>query len=98
MSRTIRFRPQVADDLQQTAAWYEERRSGLGDEFLDEFDNAINKLQRLPRGYTADDLGIRACRFGKFPYVIFFRVETDTITVFAVMFGARDRSAWIDRV
>lgn len=98
MSGAVQFRPQVAEDLQEAAAWYEQRRRGLGAQFLNQFDSTIDKLQRHPLAYAADDLGIRACRFATFPYVVYFRVETDALTVFAVMFGGRERSAWIDRV
>lgn len=94
----VRFRPQVADDLRDAADWYEEKRSGLGDEFLTEFWLAIDAITNRPLSFAVASTGLRACRLARFPYVIHFRFERDEIVVFAVMFGGRDPSAWTDRV
>lgn len=93
----VRFRPQVADDLRDAADWYEEKRSGLGDEFLAEFWLAIDSITDRPLSFAVASTGLRACRLARFPYVVHFRFDQDEIVVFAVMFGGRDPSTWADR-
>ena len=93
----VHYRPEVADDLRDAAGWYDAKRSGLGDDFLTEFWSAIDAVTERPLSFAITSTGLRACRLSRFPYVIHFR-DNDEIVVFAVMFGGRDTSAWIDRV
>ena len=96
--RTIRFRPQVAGDLREAVQWYDEKRSGLGGEFVAEFWSAIDTITDRPLSFAITGTGLRACRLARFPYVVRFRCEATQILVVAVMYGGRDASAWMDRV
>jgi plasmid stabilization system protein ParE len=96
--RTIRFRPEVAVDLREAAEWYNEKRDGLGDEFLDEFWSAVDTIGDRPLSFGIASTGLRACRLARFPYVVHFRCGDGEIVVVAVMHGGRDTSAWSDRV
>lgn len=94
----VRYRSEVADDLRDAAGWYDNKRAGLGDEFLTAFWSAIDAATDRPLSFPITQTGLRACRLRRFPYVVHFRYDNDEIIVFAVMFGGRDTSAWIDRV
>ncbi len=94
----VRFRPEVADDLCEAIEWYDSKRIGLGVEFVAQYWSAIERISSHPLAYAVTQTGLRACRLGRFPYVIHFRCNDDEIIVLAVMFGGRDTSAWIDRV
>ena len=96
--RIVRYRPEVADDLRNAAGWYDDKRVGLGDDFLTAFWSAIDAVTDRPLSFAITSTGLRACRLSRFPYVVHFRYDDDEIIVFAVMFGGRDTSAWIDRV
>lgn len=93
----IRYLPEVANDLRDAADWYEEKRSGLGEEFKNEFWLSIDQIADRPLSFAVTFAGLRACRLSRFPYVIHFRCDKDEILVVAVMFGGRDTSAWINR-
>ena len=95
--QVVRFRPEVADDLRDATAWYEAKRSGLGDEFLREYWSAVERITNQPFAYAVSELGLRACRLARFPYVVHYRCAEDEVLVVAVMFGGRDTPAWIDR-
>ena len=71
--QVVRFRPEVADDLRDATAWYEAKRSGLGDEFLREYWSAVERLAKQPFAYAVTEVGLRACRLARFPYVIHYR-------------------------
>lgn len=96
----VNYRPEVAKDLREAAEWYNSKRSGLGDEFMSEFWSAMESVIKYPLSFGKTSTGLRACRLARFPYVIHFRYEEqkDELVVFAVTFGGRDTSAWIDRV
>jgi plasmid stabilization system protein ParE len=42
------FRPQAEDDALEVRDWYESRRSGLGQEFRQELDTAIERIAAGP--------------------------------------------------
>ncbi|MGN6543595.1 MAG: type II toxin-antitoxin system RelE/ParE family toxin [Aureliella sp.] len=94
----VRFRPEVVNDLRETIDWYDSKRAGLGNEFADEFWNAIENVTAQPLGYALTSTGLRACRLSRFPYVVHYRTNQQEILIVAVMFGGRDPSAWNDRI
>lgn len=98
MTYTLRFRPEVVTDLEDAARWYDERRPGLGAEFLQESKSALDRIAQQPEHMAADAIGIRSFRLHRFPYVVHYRIEKTMVVVFAFMFGGRDPSAWQDRM
>ena len=98
MTDSLRFRPEVVGDLKDGAKWYDDKRLGLGGEFLQECKGALDRIRERPEQATADPDGVRSVRLHRFPYVIHYRIESSTIVVFAIMFGGRDPSAWRGRM
>jgi plasmid stabilization system protein ParE len=98
MKYVPRFRPEVVGDLEQAAKWYDDRRLGLGGEFLEECKAALDRILDCPEQGTLGADGVRSVRLHRFPNVVHFRIEQTTVVVFAVMFGGRDPSAWRDRM
>jgi toxin ParE1/3/4 len=98
MTYVLRFRPEVVGDLEDAAQWYDDRRQGLGGEFLDECKSSLDRILDRPEQGTVDANGVRAIRLHRFPYVVQFRIERKSIVIFSIMFGGRDSSAWRDRI
>jgi hypothetical protein len=46
--RRLTILPPAELDVSDAAAWYEERRAGLGDEFLDELDSVLRRIIKSP--------------------------------------------------
>ncbi len=97
MSNTLRFRPEIVEDLAQASQWYDERTTGLSAEFLQEVRETLGRITKFPERVAADEAGIRSLRLHRFPYVVHYRIEGTTIVIFAIMFGGRDPSAWQER-
>lgn len=94
MSFVLRYRPEVVGDLDEASRWYEDRRDGLGGEFLRECKAALDRIQANPEAVAADFEGIRSARVSRFPYVVHDRIQGQTV----VVFGGRDSSEWSNRV
>lgn len=97
MNYILRFRPEVVEDLRNGARWYDDRRTGLGGEFLCEVRATLERILDNPEQAAAGFRDVRSVRLHRFPYVVHYRVEGAIIVVFAVMFGGRDPSSWQDR-
>lgn len=98
MSLRIAFRPESEADLLQARDWYERQRSGLGDAFSDRAEEAIVRIQRMPRMYAMVFRDVRRAKIRTFPYLIYYRVQPDRIEVIAVLHGSRDPRLWQIRV
>ena len=54
--------------------WYEERRPGLGDQFLQELDGCYSKIESVPEHYAKIRGNFRQINLTTFPYVIVFKI------------------------
>lgn len=98
MTLPILFRPEVAGEIDEIHSWYEQRRPGLGDEFLAELRETLDRVAQTPELYGRVFRAVRCAMPRKFPYCIFYRVEPKCIRVFCVQRGGRAWSNWKDRV
>jgi hypothetical protein len=87
----------------EAALRYEERQPGLGDQFLTEFDHALDRIRRDPRvlGLVENDTGpheLRRCLLHRFPYIVVFLVQSDEAVVVAVGDARRRPFYWLERL
>jgi len=90
-------------EAREAAAWYEERRRGLGRAFLDELDRTLARIEVLPRSFSPvvgprPALGIRRALLHRFPYGVVFIERDDHLRVIAVAHAKRRRDYWLRRV
>ena len=90
MTYEVLVRGKAKADIRRTAKWYEYQREGLGKEFVAEVDAAIGRIQANPEQYEVVHREIRHAILRRFPYGIFFRIQTVKISVFAVLHLKRD--------
>ena len=97
MTIEIRLRPEAEQDLAEAAAWYEEQRQGLGQEFLDEVLTMFASVAETPWMYPNVHRNTRRAVIHRFPFGIYFRIENTAIVVVAVMHGSRNPRLWKNR-
>lgn len=95
--RTLSYRPEVEADVIATVRWYDDKRRGLGDDFLSEYSAAIERIRGNPLQFAIAATGLRPCRLKRFPYIVHFDVNDNGILVVALMAGGRDDSAFTHR-
>jgi len=97
MTLRVVFRRAAQAEFLEAAAWYEQQRTGLGEDFLREVETAIDRAAESPLMYplVADD--VRRAVTRRFPYSIFFRNRGDVLVVLAVFHGRRDPRIWQNR-
>jgi plasmid stabilization system protein ParE len=91
------IKPFAEEDAKDAAIWYNDKREGLGDEFLLALEAALNAIQRNPNHYQIVYKGLRRALTGRFPYGIFFTVEEDVIYILAIVHSSRSPKVWIKR-
>jgi toxin ParE1/3/4 len=84
--------------LDDAIAYYEERRVGLGIEFLRQVEQATAQIEREPGlGAPYQDSEYRHYIVRRFPYVLYYVEREDAIWIIAVAHGSRRPSYWMSR-
>lgn len=97
MTLAVVFRHAARREFDEAALWYEDRRPGLGVQFVSEIDHAINMTAVNPERFPILHRDVRCVRVRRFPYSVFFRAESRRIVVLAVFHARRDPNVWQQR-
>ena len=84
----------VGLDVEAAFEWYESEQTGLGLEFLAELRAAYDRIVGGPLKYQVLRSDIRRALLRRFPYAVYFAVETELIVVVAVLHAGRDPAEW----
>jgi plasmid stabilization system protein ParE len=77
-------------DIIRAGGWYEQKRDGLGGEFVYQVDAALSRIARNPAGYAKVVRENRRCTLEQFPYSLWFRIEGEIeVVVVACLHGKR---------
>ena len=76
------FRPAAAADLEEASRWYENRRPGLGQQFLDAAEAAVRRVLATPEGYEIVYKDRRRALLERFPYSVVVRLIEDQVVMF----------------
>src|SRR5262245_244673 len=99
MSLPLSFHPAVRDEADDGYRWYEARQTGLGQDFLDEVEEAVlAKIVPNSARFGFADKDIREGLLPRFPYAIYYRVLTNRIRVLSLFHTEQDPSVWQSRV
>ena len=91
------IKPFAEEDAKDAVIWYNEKREGLGIEFLLALEAALNAIRRNPDHYQVVYKGLKRALTVRFPYGIFFIVEGDVIYILAIVHTSRSPKVWKKR-
>ena len=94
MTLPVVYRRGVGRDLASARSWYEEQRGGLGDEFLAAVGATIDAIERFPEIFARVHGDVRRATVGRFPFAVFYSVESTRVVVLAVLHIARNPELW----
>jgi plasmid stabilization system protein ParE len=92
------LRPAAEADIHATREDLERSQAGLGDRFVAQVREVLERIESMPELYGLVWQDVRAARLRKFRHVVYYVVFADRVEVLAVLHGARDASAWQSRV
>ena len=98
MTLRVVFRRAAKGEYEDAAAWHDERRPGLGEEFIVEIEEAIAKAAAAPEHCSIVLGNVRRTVARRFPFSIYFRVRNNALVVLAVFHGRRNPAIWQRRV
>jgi toxin ParE1/3/4 len=88
--RTLR-QPAFSNDVSDAYAYLSERNPRAADAFLDEVEKTVTLIAVFPEiGRKRRLPEIRSFRLQRFPYVVFYRIEPDSVVLLRIVHGARN--------
>jgi len=88
------IKPIAELEATDAAIWYNQKRDGLGNEFLLALEAKINAIRRNPKQFIIAYKNIRRTFTERFPYGVFFIIENDEIYVLAIIHTSRSPKIW----
>jgi toxin ParE1/3/4 len=101
----LKFLAEAEAEMEAAARWYDDQRDGLSESFLAAITDAVVKVERKPRLYTAPPglptncpHEVRRILLGDFPYSLVYWITGDAIRVAAVAHSRRKPGYWLPRL
>ena len=85
-------------ELDDAIEYYNYESPGLGDNFLIEVLNALDRIGEFPEAWHPCSKRTRRCQTRRFPYGIIYQVREHEILVVAVVNLHREPDYWLDRI
>lgn len=97
MTHRLRIHPEARRELTGAFDWYEAQRTGLGRELLAELDAAFAAIIHQPLASGAWSARPRFRRFvlRRFPYILFYRLDSEEVVVVAIAHAKRRPGYWL---
>lgn len=95
---SYRFLSPAEDEMIEAALFYESRSNGLGNDFLDDVQRAVDRLSEYPHSGEPVDSRLRRTLLHRFPFSLIYAVEPASIVIIAVAHHGRAPGYWRSRV
>ena len=95
------FTNESQQDLRDGFAWYEEKRIGLGFDFMLSIEATLKVIERNPLTYAQAPMtipNIRRAVVFKFSYLIFYTIVQQSVIILAVVSSKQDAAIWKTRI
>lgn len=97
MAAELIIAPEAQQDVDEAYSWYEDRRPGLGEEFLGCVDACIQAICRIPELYAKVHAEYRRALVRRFPYAIFYEYTGGKVIVYSTFHTSRNPKKWKSR-
>ncbi|HZY35445.1 MAG TPA: type II toxin-antitoxin system RelE/ParE family toxin [Mucilaginibacter sp.] len=84
------------EDMQKSAAWYDERQPGVGDRFLSEVISTFRLIETNPLHYQERfSKKFRYANVHDFPFVVVFKIKKQLVVVNSVFHTSRNPKRFV---
>ncbi|MBU0676400.1 MAG: type II toxin-antitoxin system RelE/ParE family toxin [Proteobacteria bacterium] len=97
MAAKLIIAPEAQQDVDEAYCWYEDRRPGLGEEFLSCLDACIQGICRTPDLYPVDHEEFRRALVRRFP-TFFYECTFEQVTVYSIFHTSQNPKKWHSRL
>jgi len=95
MNNKLIIRPGAESDISEAYSWYNDRLLGLGSEFINCIDDAINSIMSNLESYTTVYKNIRPSLIRRFSCAVYYIYEESNIVLLTVLHFKRNPKSWL---
>jgi len=93
----ITFLEEAKDELDQAIEYYDLQSPGLGQQFLQEILNTLDRVASFPQAWHPLSENTRRCQTVRFPYGLIYAVLENEILIISVSNLHREPNHWKNR-
>ena len=90
MAEKYKLEQSAKKDIKDSVIYYEERKEGLGGEFIDEVNLKILEIAEKPEVYPLFHRDARKASLKRFPFTIIYTIKDSGISIIGVWHKSRD--------
>lgn len=94
----IEFLRAAQAELEETIDYYEKQRVGLGGEFSDEVEQALDRIKHYPEAWSPLSPRVRRCLVSRFPYSLIYEVRSEHLIIVALQHHHQKPESWRSRI
>ncbi len=98
MLRQVEYYPEAKLEIRESSMWYDDKKGGLGLEFLLEVKNAEFKIVQNPQLWQVYESGTRRYLMKRFPFAVIYLLSKKKIQIVAVAHCKRKPEYWKERL
>lgn len=86
----LELHPAAREEILEAVEWYSDRDPDVGRQFGDEVERILDGLELAPERWPQQrQFGVRRIRLRRFPYSVFYEIESGRVLVLAVAHARR---------
>jgi plasmid stabilization system protein ParE len=93
----LRFAEEALAEYIAAGQYYNRQVPGLGDAFMDEIEAGVGRILSAPLRWRVIEEDVRRVLVRRFPYGIYYSVESDRVVIWAVKHLHRNTDYWQGR-
>ena len=94
MTYRLQIKPPAFRDIQEIRKEYQAISTDLAERFDSELLRLLEQIESMPTIYAQVELNCRQACLRRFPQVVTYLIDGETIVVLAVLHGHRDPALW----
>ncbi len=94
MTPRLLLEPEAEAEFLEAGRWYAERNPAMAAAFRVSVSRTLEAVERAPQQFPIALRDIRKALVRRFPYVVYYVVLSDVISVIAIIHGRRDPRVW----
>jgi toxin ParE1/3/4 len=98
----VRVLAPALEEIVEAALWFDNQRTGLGDEFWQSVGAMLLRIEENPSGFAKSEfatteIDFRFAVIRRFNYVVHFLIDADEAQIVSVAHGGRKPGYWLRR-
>lgn len=94
----LSFLDAAQSEFDDAINYYDQRSLGLGFEFAEEVEQALQRIDHYPKAWSPLSWRVRRCVVNRFPYSVIYEIRSEIIIIVAIQHHHQEPESWRSRI